>query len=324
MRGRNRKRKFDFSELKILKVPEVLHVLKRLKIPSLSSGKKILCYTLAIIFVILSLADVIYGLFPFAVRIIIDTAAAIIFFGACYYLIRDINYGIREKLKPAIYENPFTNRVFSDYKYRTMLLAVPGLGINMVFAIFNGIVGIVSRSPWFGSMAAYYIVLSIMRYSAIWYAKKAAGLEEVGERRSREITIYHRCGISFIMMTIALGGTVMLMVLKGQGKSYPGFLIFAVAAYTFYKIILSAWNVVKAGRMKQMLLTAIRDIGFADALVSILSLQTAMFASFGGDNEFIRPMNAATGTVVCLMILIMGIRMIRMAAKEKKTEVYRL
>ncbi len=68
----------------------------------------------------------------------------------------------------------------------------------------------------------------------------------------------------------------------------------------------------------------IRNIGFADALVSILSLQTAMFASFGGDNEFIRPMNAATGTVVCLMILIMGIRMIRMAAKEKKTEVYRL
>lgn len=167
MRGRNRKGNFDFSKLKILKVPEVLHVLKRLKIPSLSSGKKILCYTLAIIFVILSLADVIYGVFPFAVRIIIDTAAAIIFFGACYYLIRDINYGIREKLKPAIYENPFTNRVFSDYKYRTMLLAVPGLGINMVFAIFNGIVGIVSRSPWFGSMAAYYIVLSVMRYSAI-------------------------------------------------------------------------------------------------------------------------------------------------------------
>ncbi|MFT3986013.1 MAG: hypothetical protein QM697_19110, partial [Lachnospiraceae bacterium] len=89
--------------------------------PRLSLGNKILFYILAIIFAMLSLADVIYGLFPFLVGIIISTVSAIIFFGACYYLIRDINYGITEKIKPAIYENPFMNRVFSDYKYRTVL-----------------------------------------------------------------------------------------------------------------------------------------------------------------------------------------------------------
>jgi len=67
--------------------------------------------------------------------------------------------------------------------------------------------------------------------------------------------------------------------------------------------------------MNSLLLRMIRNIGYADALVSLVSLQTAMFVSFG-DGTDTRTMNLLTGGVVCLMILLMGIYMIRLAGKQ--------
>ena len=91
------------------------------------------------------------------------------------------------------------------------------------------------------------------------------------------------------------------------------------AAYTFYKIILSIINLVKVRKLKSPLLMAIRDIGYIDACVSVLSLQTAMFASFGSEQEsIIKLMNGATGSVVCLLVLGIGIYSVRSANKMKR------
>ena len=63
----------------------------------------------------------------------------------------------------------------------------------------------------------------------------------------------------------------------------------------------------------------IRDIGYVDACVSILSLQTAMIAQFGGGEEsFARMANGMTGATVCLMILGLGIYYMVLAAKATK------
>lgn len=55
------------------------------------------------------------------------------------------------------------------------------------------------------------------------------------------------------------------------------------------------------------------------ALVSLLSLQTALFAAFGQDSgELVPLMNALTGAGVCLMIWGIGIYMVR---KSKKIQI---
>ena len=69
-----------------------------------------------------------------------------------------------------------------------------------------------------------------------------------------------------------LDGAVVLLVHNEGGKSYPGTLVLAVGAYTFYKIIMSVIHMVKAKRLKSPLLVAVRNIGYVDALVSMLSL----------------------------------------------------
>lgn len=52
----------------------------------------------------------------------------------------------------------------------------------------------------------------------------------------------------------------------------------------------------------------IRDIGLVDASVSILTLQTAMFAAFSADDRKLTVMmNGITGATVSLLILVFGI-----------------
>ena len=78
-------------------------------------------------------------------------------------------------------------------------------------------------------------------------------------------------------------------------------------------------NMIKVRKEKSLLLVTLRNISYADALVSLLSLQTALFAAFGQDSgELIPLMNALTSAGVCLMILGIGIYMVR---KSKKIQI---
>ena len=71
--------------------------------------------------------------------------------------------------------------------------------------------------------------------------------------------------------------------------------------------------------MKTPLLVAVRSIGYADACVCVLALQTAMFASFGNmeikDSQLL--MNGITGVILCMLVLGMGIYGVNRANKMK-------
>lgn len=85
---------------------------------------------------------------------------------------------------------------------------------------------------------------------------------------------------------------------------------------TFAKMIMATINMVKARKYKSSQIMGGRNIGYADALVSILSLQTAMFAMFDqGDMTLRTRMNGITGACVCLMVIIMGATMVRSYAQ---------
>ena len=134
------------------------------------------------------------------------------------------------------------------------------------------------------------------------------------EVRARKV--YRNCGIMFSISSIALGGAVIMLVSGVGGKSYPGLMIYAAATYTFYKLIMTVRNMILAGKEKSLLLITLRNIGYADALVSLLSLQTALFAAFGQNSEaIISIFNALTGAGVCLMIFALGIYMIHKSKK---------
>lgn len=278
-------------------------------IPSLQLRYRILLYFVTIVCITLALVNVAFACFPYLAGILFYVLAAVTLTASCYYITIHIRQDIREIIKPAIAANPYTNKVTTDYRWRTILFAVPGMVSNIIFAAFNGIIGITSHSAWFGTLSAYYILLSIMRAGIVRQEREISAIKEKQEHMRREQSVYRRNSVLFLFMAVVLAGAVILLLNAQGGKDYPGLTIYAVATYTFYKIIMSTIQVIKVGKRKSPLLSITRRIGYIDACVSILTLQTAMFASFAeGEEGLIKLMNGITGTVVCLMVLSIGIQ----------------
>lgn len=292
---------------------------EKIRLPEIKIKFRLLLYFVTLIFCMLSVAETVFGYFPLAIEIVIYVAAAISLAFACLYLIQDMKRGMKGIARSVIEGSMLANRVYSDYRYRTVLFTSFSFLLNLFYAVSNGVYAVISYSPWMGTFSAYYIFLSIMRYGIIRYDRKLAKEGAGRDLRLQEIKVYRNTGILLSLITIALGGAVILLVNREGGKSYPGYMMFVVAMYTFYKAIISIVNIIRVRKMKSPLLVTIRNIGYADALVSVLSLQTAMFGAFGEDSN-IDPtlMNGITGICVCVMILAIGIYMISSAGRQRK------
>ena len=118
------------------------------------------------------------------------------------------------------------------------------------------------------------------------------------------------CGILLLILNLSLTGIVFQMVWQNGGYSYPGTLIFAAGAYTFYTVGSSIIDIVKYRKYKSPVLSAAKNIRFAAALVSLLSLETAMLAQFGNDEAYRFLMTLLTGSAVCLIVLGISVYMI--------------
>lgn len=279
------------------------------KLPRIPLKYRLVLYSITILFSVLSLAGAIFECYPEIANIILYVLTACSLTTSCYYLTMDIQYLTKNVIKPAIAGNSLTNIMAKDYRFRTVLLAVPGVSSNVIYAVFNGVTGIISHSAWFISLSAYYILLSVMRIAAVRQERQISRMDSPKECMKREITIYQQNSTLFIVMSIVLGGMVILLEHSLGGKTYPEITIYAVAAYTFYKITLSIVHVIKAGRLQSPLLMIIRKIGCIDALVSILILQTALLAAFSvNQDRLIKVMNGLTGTAICLFGLGIGIQ----------------
>ena len=132
-----------------------------------------------------------------------------------------------------------------------------------------------------------------------------------------EIYRYRLCGIILLLMNQALAGIVIFMVHQNKGFDYPGMLIYAMAAYSFYSVITAVINIVKFRKHGSPVMSAAKAINLVAASVSILSLETAMLAQFGGDDETFRAvMTGATGGGVCLIVIGMAVYMIWRSTRQ--------
>ena len=203
------------------------------------------------------------------------------------------------------------SRFFDDVRFRTELSLGGGLLINFLYIAIKLFSGIYYRSVWFISLAVYYILLAVMRFILLHKNKKTVMNMEA------ELKRYRLCGIMLFIMNQALAGIVIFMVRQNQGFDYPGLFIYAMAAYSFYSVITAVVNLVKFRKHGSPLLSAAKVINLVAAMVSILSLETAMLAQFGGDDDmdFRHLMTGLTGGGVCIIVIGIAIYMIRRARK---------
>ncbi len=217
-----------------------------------------------------------------------------------------------------LYKIPLGKRYFTDYKFRAKISLYSGLAVNITYVILNLISGITSRSFWFISLSFYYLLLSVLRASLLHFViKKPVGTELVSEYRR-----YRFCGILLLIMNLALGAIVFLMVYKNKGKGYDEYFIYIIALYTFYSVILAVVNLVKYRKLGSPVLSAVKAVSFTAALVSLLSLETAMIIEFGAKDgeEFRTLMTSLTGGGICVVVLGMAVFMIIKANRYLKKQ----
>lgn len=215
---------------------------------------------------------------------------------------------VKERVGAVLDKHPVVRHMIDDREFRSMRMALMGFLMNVIFAVFNGIIGIYARSAWNGSMAFYYILLSIMRFSVIRYNHTVAGRRKTMSMHRKEINIYKNTSILISIMSIGLGGAVILLVNVEGGKQYPGFTIYAFALYAFIKSGMAIKNRIQASLKHKPILIAGRTISYIDGWVAILMLQTALLAAFDDmSSNWCRMMNGITGIAVCLITLITGI-----------------
>ncbi len=256
---------------------------------------------------------------PWIAGIVVYVLAAVLLTLSCVFFYHDLRENVIKKILEVIKKNPLGERFLADYTFRTILTTLPAFLINVAYTVYNGVIGIMNQSVWFITMAVYYSLLGIMRYRAVSTGRKISRLDDREQIRKKELSVIKTDGILLLVLNLALSGVVLLTIAQDTAKRYSEIMVISIAAYTFYKITMAVVNMVKVRKTKSPILITIRNIGAADALVSMVTLQAAMFASFQDKNSLnTNQMNAITGLSVCILISILGISMIWYAWKKKK------
>ncbi len=108
-----------------------------------------------------------------------------------------------------------------------------------------------------------------------------------------------------------MGGMIVLMVRTSSGFSYPGYILYLSALYTFYTMATAVINLVKFRRLGSPILSAAKVLHFVAAMMSILGLQTAMLSRFSvNGNDYRKMMNGITGGFVYGIVILIAIYML--------------
>ncbi|MBD5104054.1 MAG: hypothetical protein HDT47_04220 [Ruminococcaceae bacterium] len=221
------------------------------------------------------------------------------------------------RLKKTVRNIPYAERFLTDIDFKSRVSLYPSLAVNLLYVITNLFSGIYYRSYWFLTLSAYYVILTVLRFILLRYMRR----NSLGENRLPELKRSVGCAAVLLLLTFVLSGVVTLYIRDNEHFEYAGFLIYAMAAYTFYVTTAAVVNLVKYRRYNSPLLLTSKTVSLAAALVSMLSLEMAMLAQFSAENRseyFNRIMVGATGAGIALILLGMSMFVIVRANKEIK------
>lgn len=273
---------------------------------------------LIIFLIILSTVSLIYSLaFKDANQIV----AYVTYFVSAYTLTVAVirTPPIIKKIKVMLYANRYSNMYLTDKELRVRISLYGGFAVNNIYAVYNFCSGLFFGSVWLVAIGVYYIILSVMRLGLVRKDRHRAEYNRKAEERLDGIISYIKCGKLMFLLNVAVTGFVVQMIWQNKSYSYPGFLIYASAAYAFFCLTTAIINMAKYRSLEKPVLSAAKMLSFSCALISLLSMQTAMLTQFGERKAFFaRLMNGLTGGTVCFLIFGMAVYMVRRGKKEIK------
>ena len=211
----------------------------------------------------------------------------------------------------------FLNRWNDDFEFRTFAASAVSFAVSVVFACYNGYLGIHLSSLWHGTICVYYLVLSVLR-GAIVIAARRISLREDKDKAGKKV--YLAAAILLLFLNACLIVPIALMVTQQKPISMTLIPAIAMAAYTTFRIVMASVNLKKRKRSPDCLVRLLRTISFIDALVAVLTLQNTliMVNSGGGSMREMLPLTAATSGAVWLAVFLLSVSAIAKGIRQLK------
>lgn len=222
---------------------------------------------------------------------------------------------MKPKCKSAL--SKISKKYLHSKAYRIEAGIYIGAAVNLAYAVFRAVAGALLSSVWMISTAAYFSVLGLMRATLAVSRKKAvSGGPHFAAALRRKI------GIGLLLLNLPLGGMIILLIKADIGNSYPGYMIYASAAYTFYMLTTAIINSVKHRSSADAVLRTAGLLNFTAALVSVLGLQNALIAEFSENGaEYRVLMNTLTGAGIYAAVIALAVYMIFGKGTEENEQI---
>lgn len=135
-----------------------------------------------------------------------------------------------------------------------------------------------------------------------------------------ELIKYRACGWVFLVMNLALSLIVFFMVYWNRTFYHQEITTITMAAYTFVTLTTAIVNIIKYRKYNSPVFSASKAISLAAALVSMLTLESTMLTTFGGDTTDMtrKMMLGISGGVISTFILSMALYMIVQSTIKQK------
>ena len=183
--------------------------------------------------------------------------------------------------------------------------------LNFAYGIFKIVSGVVLGSAWIGCDGIYNMAQALIQLFQILRRKKPGTIFQQWKS-------YRFCGVLVLLLHLTLIGIVFQMVNWNRVEESGEIMIIATAVFAFYKFISSLIDLAKDRKHNHPVDSSVRMLELSQAIFAIFSLQAGLLHTFGTGENWEHWLNLASGCVVCLLTVAMGIYMIRRANREIK------
>lgn len=215
------------------------------------------------------------------------------------------------KAKAWVIRHPRLDKLLSDPDMKFSLGLYVEQVINFAYGIFKIVSGVVIGSAWVGADGIYNMVQALIQLFQILRRKKPGTIRQ--QWRSYQI-----CGVLILLMHLTLTGIVFQMVNWHRVEEHGQIMIFATAAFAFYKFISSFIELAMDRKHTRPIDSSVRMLELSQAMFAVFSLQASLLHAFGTGANWEGLLNTITGCAVCLLVSATGVYMIRRGAREIK------